>query len=152
MRNRSMAMVVRDSKILMIHTYRFGRYIYELPGGGIEAGETPEEAALRELQEECGLVGTIVRPLNVLHRMNGNTEYVFLVDVSKEQEATVGFDPEIAEGNEQAIKAVCWKELSELSEKDRAFLWSYGLMDVDPFREVVLSWGDEVSYPGEERL
>jgi len=149
MRNRSMALVVRDSKILMIHTYRFGRYIYELPGGGIEEGETPEDAALRELQEECGLVGTIVRPLNVLHRMNGNTEYVFLVEVTKDQKPKVGYDPEIAEGEEQAIKAVCWKELSELSEKDRAFLWYYGLMDVDPFREVVLSWGDEVSYPGE---
>ena len=148
MRHRSMALVVRDSKILMIHTYRFQRYIYELPGGGIEAGEMPEEAALRELKEECGLVGTIERPLNVLHRSNGNTEYVFLVDVSKEQEATVGFEPEIAEGEEQAIKAVCWKELSELSEKDRAFLWSYGLMDVDGFRDVVLGWGDEVSYPG----
>ena len=148
MRNRSLALVVRDSKILMIHTYRFQRYIYELPGGGIEAGETPEEAAVRELQEECGLIGTVLRPLNVLHRSNGNTEYVFLVDVSKEQEATVGFDPEIAEGEVQAIKAVCWKELSELSEKVRAFLWSYGLMDVDGFREVVLGWGDEVSYPG----
>ena len=148
MRNRSLALVVRDSKILMIHTYRFQRYIYELPGGGIEAGETPEEAAVRELQEECGLIGTVLRPLNVLHRSNGNMEYVFLVDVSKEQEATVGFDPEIAEGEEQAIKAVCWKELSELSEKDRAFLWSYGLMDVEGFREVVLGWGNEVSYPG----
>ena len=38
MRNRSMAMVVRGSKILMIQTYRFNRFIFELPGGGIEAG------------------------------------------------------------------------------------------------------------------
>ena len=113
-----------------------------------ETAETPEEAAVRELSEECGLVGTVVRPLNVLHRSNGNTEYVFLVDVLEEQEPIVGSDPEIAEGEEQAIKAVCWKTLSELSEKDRAFLWSYGLMDVEGFREVVLGWGDEVSYPG----
>ena len=149
MRHRSMALVVRNEKILMIHTYRFGRYIYELPGGGIDAGETPEEAAVRELSEECGLMGTVIRPLNVLHRSNGNTEYVFLVEVPDEQEPIVGSDPEIAEGEEQAIKAVCWKTLSELSEKDRACLWSYGLMDVEGFREVVLGWGDEVSYPGE---
>lgn len=39
------------------------------------------------------------------------------------------------------------KKLSELSEKDRAFLWSYGLLDVDGYFELVLSWGDEISYP-----
>lgn len=152
MRHRSLALVVRNRKILMIHTYRFQRYIYELPGGGIEGGETPEEAAVRELWEECGLVGTVVRPLNVLHRSNGNREYVFFVDVSADQEPMVGYDPEIEAGGEQAIKAVCWKELSELSEKDRAFLWSYGLMDVEGFREAVLGWGDEVSYPKGESI
>ncbi len=145
MRNRSMSLVVRDDKILMIKTLRFNRW--ELPGGGIEIGETAEEAALRELKEECGLIGEIIRPLNTLHCKDGSVENVFLVDVSEEQEPIAGIDPEVPTGEEQSIKDVCWKKLNELSEKDRAFLWAYGLLEVDDYFELVLSWGDKVSYP-----
>ena len=42
MRDRSIALVVRKDKILSVQTRRFGVYINELPGGGIEKGESPE--------------------------------------------------------------------------------------------------------------
>ncbi len=147
MRNRSIALVVRDNAILMIQTFRRNSYIWELPGGGIEPVETAEEAAIRELKEECGLAGVINRPLNTIHCKDGSTEYVFLVDVSGEQEAIVGTDPEVKNGEEQSIKKVGWKKLDELSERDRAFLWSCGLLEVEGYFDLVLSWGDAISYP-----
>lgn len=145
-RSRSVAIVVRNGKILMERVFYFGREFYTVPGGGIEAGETPEQAALRELKEECGLDGEILKPLAVQHKQNGAAEYSFEVRVPDDQAAVTGFDPEES-GDDPPLREVLWMRLNEISERDRAFLWAYGLMLVDGFFDEVKTWGDAISYP-----
>jgi ADP-ribose pyrophosphatase YjhB (NUDIX family) len=45
---------------------RRSRLLWSLPKGHVEEGETPEIAALREVQEETGLEGRIIAPLGVI--------------------------------------------------------------------------------------
>ena len=47
------AIIVDDGRVAMIYSTRYG--YYKFPGGGIEAGETHEQALVREVAEESGL-------------------------------------------------------------------------------------------------
>ncbi len=53
-RPSSRAIIVKDGKVLL--NYIAKHECYEFPGGGIEAGETPEQAMIREVAEETGHV------------------------------------------------------------------------------------------------
>ncbi len=52
------AFVVRDGEVLFLKHRKYG--IWLQPGGHIEEGETPDEAAIREVREETGLEVEIV--------------------------------------------------------------------------------------------
>ena len=52
---RARVVIVEDGRVALIKRLREGRTYYLFPGGGVEAGETPEEAAVREAHEELGV-------------------------------------------------------------------------------------------------
>jgi 8-oxo-dGTP diphosphatase len=57
------AVCVRDSALLLVRFSRGGRWT--LPGGGLDHGERPEDAAVREVEEETGLRVELGRVIGV---------------------------------------------------------------------------------------
>lgn len=147
-RDRSQAVVCRNGKLLLVEHIMHGRDFFNLPGGGIEEGETPEEAALRELKEETGVDGAILRPLTIEYKADLESRiYTFLVEIPEDALPQKGSDPELAP-EQQSIIGVAWLSLEEISERDRAYLFGAGLMRIPEFHDEVLKWRDEeISYP-----
>ena len=60
---RAVGVIINDNKILV---YQNDGYPYKcLPGGRVQFGETVESAVLREIKEEIGIDGPIIRPLSL---------------------------------------------------------------------------------------
>jgi 8-oxo-dGTP diphosphatase len=52
---RARVVIVEDGRLALIRRVRPDRTYYLFPGGGVEPGETPEQAAIREAYEELGV-------------------------------------------------------------------------------------------------
>jgi 8-oxo-dGTP diphosphatase len=54
-RIRVSVIVIEEGKILLVRHEKQGKTYWVLPGGGVDYGETVEQAAVRELKEETNL-------------------------------------------------------------------------------------------------
>lgn len=103
MRNRAGGMLIEDGKILLMHRIKNidgeTREYYVVPGGGIEEGETLEDATKRELKEEMGIDVELLsdEPLLSLLEEKG-TQYFTLVKKISGKIGT-GKGPEFSDTN-----------------------------------------------------
>ncbi len=117
---------VRDSSVLLARYIGGDRPRWTLPGGGIDHGEDPYDAVLRELTEETGYTGRVDRLLGV-HSWHdpqrGGRDYhglriIYLVDI-------VGGDlrDEVGGTTDRAE----WFALDAVADLERVALVDYGL-------------------------
>jgi 8-oxo-dGTP pyrophosphatase MutT (NUDIX family) len=74
-----------DGHILLIDHYRFQTDTrgWEIPAGRIESGESPHDAAVRELREETGHRAREIMPLGSYHPSNGSSNQVFNLFIAR---------------------------------------------------------------------
>lgn len=117
-RPRAAAAVIRTegTEILLVkHRWYDGTTSWILPGGALLPGEKPEEAALRELDEETSLKGTIVRFLFTMPYELG-TSATFLVAVDATAQVSLGSDPEEEQENSKMLEEVAWFPIKDVRD------------------------------------
>ncbi|QHW33890.1 NUDIX domain-containing protein [Paenibacillus rhizovicinus] len=70
--------VLLDEEANVAMMYMAKSSLYKLPGGGVEAKETPEVAFLREIREETGYDAEILEPLGYIEEHKKRNHYLQL--------------------------------------------------------------------------
>jgi len=79
MRNRAGIILIEGGQLALIERHKQGRHYFAFPGGGVDEGETDEQAAIREAEEELGICVEILLRAAEVHRLNRRDQIYFLV-------------------------------------------------------------------------
>ena len=95
---------------------RRGRLAWSLPKGHVEAGETTEQAAIREISEETGITGEVLAPL-------GAIDFWFMTPEKRVHKTVHHFllravDGELSDADVEVVE-VAWVPLPEVAGRLR---------------------------------
>lgn len=140
MRHRVQALIIQDNNA--VFGYGCGgknnEFFHCFIGGGLEEGETVEQALIREVMEEMNVKGEIIFKFNNELKENHTT---FLVNIGN-QKPTLGYDPE--ETNlEFSVKALQQLLFIPLKSKTK-----FTKIDMDYFKLLLDECKTRNYYPG----
>lgn len=88
-RPRANVLVTNGDQFVLIFRHKNGQDYYAIPGGGIEESETPEQAAIREIQEELGFNLRDIRKVSEIKTSTRN-DYNFTAETDNKEFIVTG--------------------------------------------------------------
>ncbi|MBP5404483.1 MAG: NUDIX hydrolase [Clostridia bacterium] len=102
-----------EGRVPLVRQYRYPlfRHLWEIPAGKLEAGEKPEEAIVRELREEAGLVAGKMTSLGEIYPTCGYSNEIIRLYLATDL-TYVGAKPD-----EDEFLEIKYVKIDELYEK-----------------------------------
>lgn len=110
----------QDGKLLMIERRKDGDHYFVLPGGHVDKGETPQQAAIREVAEETGLTVMVNK---LLYTSNDDTfrndQRIFLCDYQGGEPSLQAdsIEYQVQQSGEPQVWEPAWFTFDELRDK-----------------------------------
>jgi len=146
MGTRAGIVLVENDNVALIERFRAGRHYFAFPGGGVDEGETPEQAAVREAMEELGIEVVVKQKVAEIHYPEYPQVY-FLVERVGGEFGT-GTGEEFTDPNpESGVYIPMWMPVAELSHRENVFPVNLAKLVL---RSKTDGWQNEALYVVEE--
>ena len=114
---RAAVVVVENGRVALIERVRDRHTYFVFPGGGVESGESPQQAAVREAHEELGVGVELGDLISVAYR-NGREQRYYLASIAGGSFGT-GRGTEMTSGKTaKGTYRPVWVDLTSLTELD----------------------------------
>ena len=124
MRVRAGIVLIKENKVALIERHRAGLDYYVFPGGGVDEGETHEQAAIRETLEELGIAVMIKQKVAEIQLGQKSRQVYFLVEhVSGEFGTGTGEEFTDSDPNDpdEGIYVPIWMPIDELPRRTNIY-------------------------------
>src|SRR5688500_3891259 len=124
MRTRAGIVLIQNNKVALIERHRAGLDYFVFPGGGVNEGESPEQAAIREAMEELGVEVAIKQKVAEVKAGLKSRHLYFLVEqIGGEFGAGVGeeYTDSDPQSPEEGIYVPIWMPIEELAHHQNVY-------------------------------